>query len=277
MLSNITAVSWVDPAGQRQFSLSSILFIINQITSRPKQNNNICRKYIRRYMQLLKWSFWVFFLFSCVCSPSSCFASTAWVLPGVPHQEGLRRDRAEHLPPQPCVRSHVLTLGGGGVRRCKDRLRRCFWWLILLWMCGMRNQNIKRKTKKRETRPNTDRLEMYCECSYFLSFRFFWDLLSNMQWVIMITFMMTIKTALVEDLHVDTNIVISWQQNILFMFIKHESRPDPMTLEIIDKFRTYYCLLLLSAHVCVPRQELVYISYKSFLYVKLGKSGVKNE
>lgn len=51
--------------------------------------------------------------------------SSAGVLPGVPHQKGLRRDRAEHLPPQPRVRSHVLTfwsfagsrrVGWGGVR-----------------------------------------------------------------------------------------------------------------------------------------------------------------
>ncbi|XP_035532397.1 actin-related protein 3-like isoform X1 [Morone saxatilis] len=32
------------------------------------------------------------------------------VLPGLPHQKGLRRDRAEHLSPQPRVWSHVLTL-----------------------------------------------------------------------------------------------------------------------------------------------------------------------
>lgn len=38
--------------------------------------------------------------------------SAARVLPSVPHQERLRGDRAEHLPPQPRVRSHVLGFGG---------------------------------------------------------------------------------------------------------------------------------------------------------------------
>lgn len=37
---------------------------------------------------------------------------SARVLPGVSHQKGLRGDRAEHLPPQPRVRCHVLTLTG---------------------------------------------------------------------------------------------------------------------------------------------------------------------
>ena len=40
-------------------------------------------------------------------------ASSARVLPSVPHQERLRGDRAEHLPPQPRIRSHVLGVGGG--------------------------------------------------------------------------------------------------------------------------------------------------------------------
>ncbi len=45
-------------------------------------------------------------------------ASTAGVLPGLPHQKGLRGDRAEHLPPQPRVRRHVLgaEVGVGGAR-----------------------------------------------------------------------------------------------------------------------------------------------------------------
>lgn len=52
-----------------------------------------------------------------------CLLSTARVLPGLPHQEGLRRDRAEHLSPQPRVRSHVLGEGegGGGGRMCVHR------------------------------------------------------------------------------------------------------------------------------------------------------------
>lgn len=36
----------------------------------------------------------------------------ARVLPSVPHQERLRGDRAEHLPPQPRIRSHVLGVAG---------------------------------------------------------------------------------------------------------------------------------------------------------------------
>lgn len=48
----------------------------------------------------------------------SCLVPTARVLPGVPHQEGLRGDRAEHLSPQPRLWSHVLTeedlCSGGG-------------------------------------------------------------------------------------------------------------------------------------------------------------------
>lgn len=40
--------------------------------------------------------------------------SAAGILPSVPHQERLRGDRAEHLPPQPCIRSHVLERGGRG-------------------------------------------------------------------------------------------------------------------------------------------------------------------
>lgn len=40
---------------------------------------------------------------------------TAGVLPGLPHQEGLRGDRAEHLSPQPRLWSHVLTPGLGAL------------------------------------------------------------------------------------------------------------------------------------------------------------------
>lgn len=39
------------------------------------------------------------------------FCFPAGVLPSVPHQEGLRGNRAEHLPSQPRVRSHVLNVG----------------------------------------------------------------------------------------------------------------------------------------------------------------------
>lgn len=46
-----------------------------------------------------------------------CFFLAAWVLPSVPHQERLRGDRAEHLPPQPGVRRHVL---GAGVTHSEE-------------------------------------------------------------------------------------------------------------------------------------------------------------
>lgn len=73
------------------------------------------------------------------------YLSTAWVLPGVPHQKGLRRDRAEYLPPQPRVRSHVLTLdlhsltsggsrgGGMDLGDVKDGLKR--WWGTVVALC----------------------------------------------------------------------------------------------------------------------------------------------
>lgn len=47
-----------------------------------------------------------------------CVASAARVLPSVPHQERLRGDRAEHLPPQPRLWSHVL---GDRERECIQR------------------------------------------------------------------------------------------------------------------------------------------------------------
>lgn len=76
-------------------------------------------------------------------------------------------------------------------------------------------------------------------------------------------------------------IVISWHQNILFI----QSRRDLMALKIIDTFRTYYCLLLFSAFL-FPNFKCTFVYHskslfifhtKVFLYVKLGKSGVKKK
>lgn len=41
-------------------------------------------------------------------------APSARVLPGVSHQERLRGDRTQHLPPQPRLWRHVLDVGGRG-------------------------------------------------------------------------------------------------------------------------------------------------------------------
>lgn len=121
--------------------------------------------------------------------------SAAWVLPGVPHQEGLRGDRAEHLPPQPRLRSHVLTReapesdrieGGGEVSRgaelgfwCAARLHVNL--LSFVWMRETRRRSRmissggggekideSMRERGREKRPDqTQRLEkIYRECSF---------------------------------------------------------------------------------------------------------------
>lgn len=115
-------------------------------------------------------------------------ASAAWVLPGLPHQKGLRRDRAEHLSPQPRLRSHVLTLdlqsltaesvwrGWGGC--VKDRLRR---WRTVVHLCFLITcsaldvwdekeiQNIK-KGGGGETRPNRPAGKFILNVPFFFFF-----------------------------------------------------------------------------------------------------------
>lgn len=48
-----------------------------------------------------------------VVSLSLVLSPSARVLPGVSHQERLRGDRPQHLPPQPRLWRHVLDVGGG--------------------------------------------------------------------------------------------------------------------------------------------------------------------
>jgi len=96
------------------------------------------------------------------------FRSPAGVLPGLPHQEGLRGDRAEHLPPQPRVRSHVLTWTPRGLRAGGRGSQWCFF-MTCPAMDGVGREGDPEYKRKKKKRGQTERsrLDIYCERSFF--------------------------------------------------------------------------------------------------------------
>lgn len=79
--------------------------------------------------------------------------------------------------------------------------------------------------------------------------------------------------------------IIKLEVKTLFMFVELESREYLATQAIVDHGKviehinvsfTFFFFCFKCTSLYVPQQELVYISYKGFLYVKLGISGEKN-
>lgn len=180
-------------------------------------------------------------------------ASAAWVLPGLPHQKGLRRDRAEHLSPQPRLRSHVLTLdlqsltaesvwrGWGGC--VKDRLRR---WRTVVLLCFLITcsamdvwdekeiQNIKkrRETTKKKRPDETDRLENLLWMFLFFSFSVLFVFQNEGKWLESQNNLKNIsgsvdsKDGVWWRFMTKALMVIFWHQNILFIKTWVRERSD---------------------------------------------------